>query len=207
MTCVYLIQNILIYVHMSVKLCNIYIFFPRALLFYLLEIFTLYIPRHTRQLYHQPIPFLLHLDLTPQPTRLRQSERQIQHVVLVIVRLGEFVIHVLVRDYDVTRRTRARTPTRPFHLEVVMLRYIEDIIPRGNGKGVRFAMPVENGYAESRTLLEDETRMDDGGRGRYSLFACFWRVDVSVSSGTCRCERSTRGYVCLERLKARSGSD
>jgi len=66
------------------------------------EIASLQIPRHAWQSHDQSIELLAHLDLTPQATRLGKSKCQIQHVVLVIIRLLHLVVVGFVFDYDVT---------------------------------------------------------------------------------------------------------
>lgn len=82
-----------------------------SLSFLLFKITRLHIPRHAGQLHHQPVQILRHLDLAPQPRRLRQPKRQVQHVVLVVVGLLHLVVQIRILDYDVARRTRARPST------------------------------------------------------------------------------------------------
>lgn len=110
------------------------------------KITRLQIPRHTRQPDHQPIHALTHLNLTPQSTRLRQPKCQIQHVVLVVIRLLHLVVHVRVVDNHMASRARAGPSARPFHLEIVGLRNVEQVVAIGDFEGVRVAFFVDEGY-------------------------------------------------------------
>ena len=92
------------------------------------KITSLQIPRHTRQSHHQPIQLLIHLNLTPQSTRLRESERQIQHIVLVIIGFLHLVIHVGVLDNDVACAAGAGAAARAFHFYVVGERDVEEVV-------------------------------------------------------------------------------
>jgi hypothetical protein len=111
-----------------------------------LKITLLQIPRQPRQSHRQPIQFLAHLHLTPQPTRLRQSKCQIQHIILIIIRLVHFIVVRLVLHDDVACGTRAGAAARAFHFEVVGLRDVEEVGAGGDGEGVRGGRFVEEGY-------------------------------------------------------------
>ncbi|CAG5153138.1 uncharacterized protein ALTATR162_LOCUS3049 [Alternaria atra] len=58
--------------------------------------------------------------MTSQPARFSQPKRQIQHVVLLVVRLRHLVVVLLALDDDVAHRTRAGAAARAFHFKVVV---------------------------------------------------------------------------------------
>lgn len=62
--------------------------------------------------------------MTSQPARFSQPKRQIQHVVLLAVRLLHLVVVLFALDDDVARRTRAGAAARAFHFKVVGLRNV-----------------------------------------------------------------------------------
>lgn len=122
---------------------------PRPLplgLLLLRKIRRLHIPRHARQLHRQPIHLLTHLDLAAQPARLGEAKRQIQHVVLVVVGLGELVVVVLVRHDDVAGAAGAGPAAGAFHFEVVGLGDVEQVVAVGDLEGVGLAFFVDEGY-------------------------------------------------------------
>lgn len=64
------------------------------------KITRLHIPRHTRQPHLEATNRLAHLDLAAQPTRLRQPECQVQHVVFVVAGFVQCVVGFFARqDY------------------------------------------------------------------------------------------------------------
>src|SRR2546421_2269269 len=70
----------------------------------LLEIASLHISGHARQLYDEAIYFWRHLHLTSQPRSFCQTKRQVKHVVLIILWLGYLVINVgILNDYMACR--------------------------------------------------------------------------------------------------------
>ena len=64
------------------------------------------VPRRPRERQTQAVDLFRGDDLAPQPRRLRQPEREVEHVVLVVVRLRQRVVDLLVLDDHVTRRAR-----------------------------------------------------------------------------------------------------
>lgn len=131
-----------------------------------LKITRLQIPRHTRQPHNQPIQLPRHHNLTPQPRRLRQPKRQIQHIVLVIVGLRHGLVLCFIGDNNVARRARARPAARALHLQVVRLRDVEEVGARGDGEGVRLRVLVDEGYVQSGGLV---SWVGSFGRGRRAL--------------------------------------
>ena len=93
-----------------------------------LKVARLQVPRHARQPYHQPIQLLAHLDLTAQPTRLSESKGQIQHVVLVIIRLLHLVVVCFVFYNDVTCRAGAGATACALHFYVIGLCNVEEVV-------------------------------------------------------------------------------
>lgn len=73
----------------------------------LLKVRSLHVPRHLRQLDDQPVQLFGHLHLAAEPRRLGEAKRQVQHVVLVVARLGDLIVHFVRLDYYVAGRTRA----------------------------------------------------------------------------------------------------
>ena len=73
---------------------------PLAQLYASAKVAGLHIPRHRGQLHHKPVQLLAHLHLAPQPAGLGQTEGQIQHVVLVVLGLGDPVVESVVGDDD-----------------------------------------------------------------------------------------------------------
>jgi hypothetical protein len=116
---------------------------------HLLEITGLQIPRDPRQPDRYSTQFLAHAHLTPQPTRLRESKRQVQHIVLVVARLLHLVEHGLVVHDDVARAAGAGTAARAFHLQVVGLRNVEQVGAVGDSEGVRLRVFVDECYCAS----------------------------------------------------------
>jgi hypothetical protein len=87
--------------------------------------------------------------LTPESTRLGEPKRQIQHIVLVVVGLGHFVVQRLVLDDDVARRTGAGAAACALHFEVVGLGDVEQVGAVGDGEGVGLRVFVDEGYCAS----------------------------------------------------------
>jgi hypothetical protein len=87
--------------------------------------------------------------LMHQPTRLRESKRQVQHIVLVVARLLHLVEHGLVVHDDVARAAGAGTAARAFHLQVVGLRNVEQVGAVGDGEGVRLRVFIDECYCAS----------------------------------------------------------
>lgn len=71
------------------------------------EIAGLQIPRHGRQLDHQAGHLRGQDDLAAQPTRLGQAERQVKHVVLVIIRFRHLLVVLLVLHDNMASRACA----------------------------------------------------------------------------------------------------
>jgi hypothetical protein len=104
--------------------------------------------------------------LTSQPTGLGQSKRQIQHVVLVVVGLGHFVVQRLVLDNNMACRAGAGAAASALHFEVVGLCNVEQVGAVGDGEGVGLRVFVDEGYCASTDDQRME-RLDDVG-GAYS---------------------------------------
>lgn len=109
----------------------------------LFEVASLQIPSHRRQFNSQSVELLRHGDLAPQPTCLGKPERQVQHIVLVIFGFGHLVVVFMVEHDDVARRARTRSSACAFHLEIVRLGYVEEVVALGNGDLVLLAFLVE----------------------------------------------------------------
>lgn len=99
------------------------------------KVTRLQVPRHTRQLNHQPIQLLTHANLTSQARRLGQPKRQIQHVVLVIARLLHLIKHLLARNDNMASRASARPTASAFHFEIVGLCDVEQVVAVGDFEG------------------------------------------------------------------------
>ena len=64
------------------------------------EVAGLEVPSHGRQLDRQAVELLGHLDLAAEATRLGKTEGEVEHVVLVVVGLGDAVeVAVIGDDY------------------------------------------------------------------------------------------------------------
>lgn len=109
----------------------------------LVEVASLQVSRHRGQLDNEAIQLLGHLDLAAQTAGLGESKGKIQHVVLVIVGLGHLVVKALVGDDNVAGRTRAGAAAGTFHLEVVGLGNVEQVIAGLDGKLVILAVLVD----------------------------------------------------------------
>ena len=119
----------------------------------LLEIRRLQIPRHTRQPDDQTIQLLAHLDLAAQAAGLGEAKRQVEHVVLVVIWLLHLVVHVLAVDNDVACAACAGAAACAFHLEVVGLCDVEQVVAVCDGEGVGLAVFVDEGYVALFTRL------------------------------------------------------
>jgi len=120
----------------------------------------------------------MHLHLTPQPTRLRQPKRQIQHVILVIARLPNLIVHLLAPHNDVAGRAGAASAARALHLEVVRLRDVEQVFAVADLEGVFAPFFVDEGHV--------------------ALFARWGLLEFAVAVGTCGGERSDVGLVVFQ---------
>lgn len=119
-----------------------------------LKVARLQVPRHARQPYHQPVQLLAHLDLTAQPTRLGESKGQVQHVVLVIIRLLHLIVVGLVLYNDVTRRAGAGAAACALHFDVVCLCDVEEVVAVCDVKRGGMAVFVDKGdFASGIALL------------------------------------------------------
>jgi hypothetical protein len=130
----------------------------------LFKIARLQIPRNPRQPNRYPTQLLTHAHLAPQPARLGESKRQIQHVVLVVARLLHLVEHGLVVNDDVTRAACAGAAACAFHLQVVRLRNVEQVGAVGDGEGVGLRVFVDEGYCAPKSI---STGGVGAGRGRW----------------------------------------
>lgn len=108
------------------------------------KITRLQISCHTRQFHHQSIQLLGHLNLAPQAGRIRKTKRQIEHVVLVVRHVVcELVVQLLVLEDDVTCRTCAAAAARAFHLEIICLGDVEEVVAVGYFEGVGVLLLVD----------------------------------------------------------------
>lgn len=82
-------------------------------------------------------------------SRLGQPKRQIQHVVLVIVRLGHLVVHLLVGDDKVACRACRGPPAGALDVQVVFLRNVEEVVAGVDEEGVWGAVFVDEGYFDT----------------------------------------------------------
>jgi hypothetical protein len=96
-----------------------------------------------RPTYHKPIEFLTHDNLTTQPTRLRQPKRQVQHVILVITRLFHLIVHLVSLHNDMTCGTRAASTASSFHLQIVRLGDVQQVVSVADFKGVRLPFFID----------------------------------------------------------------
>ena len=115
----------------------------------LLEVALLQVPRHARQPDHQPVQLLRHLHLATQPACLRQPEGQVEHVVLVVRGLRHALVVVEVLHDHVAGAAGARAAARALHLELVVLRDVEEVGAGGDLVVVRDAGLVDDGEVES----------------------------------------------------------
>jgi hypothetical protein len=91
--------------------------------------------------------------LTPQPTRLSQAKRQIQHIILVIVGLVHLVVECVIFNNDVTGRAGTGATAGSFHLNIVVQGDIEQVVAGFDVKGLAVAFLGYKGDLESGSLL------------------------------------------------------
>lgn len=107
------------------------------------KIAHLKIAGHARQPDDEPVEVLPHFDLAAQPAGLGQAKGQVEHVVLVVRRLGNAIVVSVRLDDDMARRTGTRPAARALHLEVVGLSDVEKVIAVGDGEGVVVVVLVD----------------------------------------------------------------
>lgn len=130
------------------------------------------VPCHGRQLDPQAVQFLRHRHLAAKSTCLRQSECKIQHIVLVVLGLGHLIIELLVCHNDVTCTTGAGSSTCSFHLQVVRLCNIEQVVALAYSDLVFAVFLIDKRDVESAEGI-CQSRVLKGIRGLRLLFARF----------------------------------
>ena len=90
------------------------------------------------------------MDLASQAAGFRQAKREVQHIVLVVLWLGHLIVHVWVFDNDMARGAGAGSAAGAFHVQVVRLGYIEEIVAFRNSYLGLFAFLIDEGYVEPR---------------------------------------------------------
>jgi len=93
------------------------------------------ISRRVGHLHNPPIHFLRHHHLAPQPTRIRQAVRHIQHVLLVLVQRVHEVVVVFVLKYYVAGGAGANALTGALEIDVVALRGLEERLANEGADG------------------------------------------------------------------------
>lgn len=114
----------------------------------LAKITRLHVPRHGRQLDHEPIKLLGHLHLAAQAARLGEAKGQVQHIILIILWLRHLVVVALVLDDDVAGRACAGSPAGALHLKIVGLSDIQQVVALAYSKLVVLAILVNESHIE-----------------------------------------------------------
>jgi len=109
------------------------------------------IPRRLGQLDPRPLHPLLHLHLTPQPTRMRQPKSHIQHILLVLPQttllallLQQPIVHFL-RQNDVAGGTGADPLAGSFHFDSGAMGGLEEGFAEAGRDGCGGGVGVEEG--------------------------------------------------------------
>eukprot|EP00327_Prymnesium_parvum_P010354 CAMPEP_0184382832 /NCGR_PEP_ID=MMETSP0007-20130409/6653_1 /TAXON_ID=97485 /ORGANISM="Prymnesium parvum, Strain Texoma1" /LENGTH=183 /DNA_ID=CAMNT_0026729041 /DNA_START=314 /DNA_END=863 /DNA_ORIENTATION=+ len=114
---------------------------------------------------HGALHRLVQLDLTAEARGLREVERQVEHVELLLLGLGQRVEELAVLEDDVARRARERAVARALQVDVVLVRGLEHGLPRLDGDADRLAV-LEESEADGATPPRLSPRRDGGGGAR-----------------------------------------
>ena len=107
------------------------------------KVARLQIPRHAGQLDDQAVELLGHLDLAAESRGLGQAKGEVEHVVFVVVGLLHGLVLCLVVDDDVAGRAGAGAAAGAFHLEVVGLGDVEQVVALADLEGVGLVVLVD----------------------------------------------------------------
>lgn len=88
----------------------------------------IHVPRGARQRGHHPVQLARHLNLAPQPARVLQPKREVEHVVLLVFGFGQEGV-VLWGDDDMARRARQRFLACSLEVDVVLVCQAEYVVP------------------------------------------------------------------------------
>lgn len=84
------------------------------------------IPRRSRDIHHQPVHFLRHHHLTPQPARLCKPIRHVQHVLLILAQRIDQIVVVLILEHEVAGGACAYPLASTFEIDVIALGGLEE---------------------------------------------------------------------------------